>query len=424
MIKRSITFDLEKRKKDGVLIVKNVPIRCCITFNRQRITMFTGHRIDADKFIQVKGMVKNGCYNEMGFSSSEINYDIEEMRSTLQEIFREFEIANEMPTTDQIKEKYKIATGKQQALEGKAGFFDRYKEFIDTIGRQNAWSDRSFYKHNSVMHLLQQYNPDLEFDNLDEEELQNILEFMRVEKNIRNTTLNKYLRFIKQFLSWAELKGYLTNVAYKRYKPKLKGANFELKKVIYLTWEELIKLYTMEIPNSRLEQTRDVFCFCCFTGLRYSDVYNLKKIDIKDAKLNIITIKDVDNISIELNKYSRAILEKYKDVEFKKGKALPVLSNQKYNDNLKELGQLAELNEEITEVWYVGNKRMERVVKKYEVLTTHVARKTFVVNALTMGIPPQVIMRWTGHNDIKAMKPYTKIVDKLKEQEMKKFDEM
>ena len=78
----------------------------------------------------------------------------------------------------------------------------------------------------------------------------------------------------------------------------------------------------------------------------------------------------------------------------------------------------------MTEVWYVGNKRMERVVKKYEVLTTHVARKTFVVNALTMGIPPQVIMRWTGHNDIKAMKPYTKIVDKLKEQEMKKFDEM
>ena len=88
MIKRSITFDLEKRKKDGVLIVKNVPIRCCITFNRQRITMFTGHRIDADKFIQAKGMVKNGCYNEMGFSSSEINYDIEEMRSTLQEIGR------------------------------------------------------------------------------------------------------------------------------------------------------------------------------------------------------------------------------------------------------------------------------------------------------------------------------------------------
>lgn len=425
MIKRSISFELEKRKKDGVLITKNVPIRCCITFNRQRITMFTGHRIDASKFIPEKGVVKNGCYNEMGFSSSEINFDLEEMRSKLQNIFREFEVVNKMPTTEQIKDKYKIAIGKKEKDDiRKIGLFDRYKEFIDTTGRQNAWTTSSYYKHNSVMHLLEQYNPNLKFEDLTEEELQNILDFMRDKKGIRNTTLNKHLRFIKQFLLWADLKGYLTNQAYKRYKPKLKGANFDLKKVVFLTWEELTSLNTMEISNTRLAQVRDVFCFCCFTGLRYSDVYNLKKVDIKDDKIEIVTLKDVDNISIELNKYSRAILEKYQDIEIKKGKVLPVLTNQKYNEYLKELGQLAEMNEEMTEVWYIGSKRMERTVKKWEVLTTHVARKTFVVNALTMGISPQVIMRWTGHNDIKAMKPYTKIVDKLKEQEMKKFDEM
>lgn len=425
MIKRSITFELEKRKKDGVLIVKNVPIRCCVTFNRQRIIMSTGHRIDASKFIPEKGMVKNGCFNEMGFSSSEINFDLEKMRSNLQGIFREFEIADEMPTVEQIKDKYKIASGKVKIeTPEKVSFFDRYKEFIDTTGRQNAWSASSYYKHNSVKHLLEQYNPHLTFEELTDEELQNILDFMRDKRGIRNTTLNKYLRFIKQFLLWADLKGYLTNQSYKRYKPKLKGANFDLKKVIYLDWEELMNLYMMEISNTRLAQVRDVFCFCCFTGLRYSDVYNLKKTDIKDTKIDIVTIKDVDNINIELNKYSRAILDKYKDLDIKKGKALPVISNQNYNDYLKELGQLAEMNEEMTEVWYVGSKRMERTVKKWEVLTTHVARKTFVVNALTLGISPQVIMRWTGHNDIKAMKPYTKIVDKLKEQEMKKFDEM
>ena len=59
-IKRSITFDVEKRKKDGLLIVKNVPIRCMVTFNRNRITFFTGHRIDASKFVPEKGIVKNG----------------------------------------------------------------------------------------------------------------------------------------------------------------------------------------------------------------------------------------------------------------------------------------------------------------------------------------------------------------------------
>ncbi|WFE84911.1 phage integrase SAM-like domain-containing protein [Parabacteroides chongii] len=310
-------------------------------------------------------MVKNGCFNEMGFSSSEINFDLEKMRSNLQGIFREFEIADEMPTVEQIKDKYKIASGKVKIeTPEKVSFFDRYKEFIDTTGRQNAWSTSSYYKHNSVKHLLEQYNPHLTFEELTDEELQNILDFMRDKRGIRNTTLNKYLRFIKQFLLWADLKGYLTNQSYKRYKPKLKGANFDLKKVIYLDWEELMNLYMMEISNTRLAQVRDVFCFCCFTGLRYSDVYNLKKTDIKDTKIDIVTIKDVDNINIELNKYSRAILDKYKDLDIKKGKALPVISNQNYNDYLKELGQLAEMNEEMTEVWYVGSKRMERTVKK------------------------------------------------------------
>ncbi|WFE87230.1 hypothetical protein [Parabacteroides chongii] len=126
-----------------------------------------------------------------------------------------------------------------------------------------------------------------------------------------------------------------------------------------------------------------------FYGIKILGCLQLKKTDIKDTKIDIVTIKDVDNINIELNKYSRAILDKYKDLDIKKGKALPVISNQNYNDYLKELGQLAEMNEEMTEVWYVGSKRMERTVKKWEVLTTHVARKTFVVNALTLGISPR-----------------------------------
>lgn len=83
-IKRSITFDVEKRKKDGLLIVKNVPIRCMVTFNRNRITFFTGHRIDASKFVPEKGIVKNGCFNKAGESSSEINSDLDDIRATLQ----------------------------------------------------------------------------------------------------------------------------------------------------------------------------------------------------------------------------------------------------------------------------------------------------------------------------------------------------
>ena len=71
---------------------------------------------------------------------------------------------------------------------------------------------------------------------------------------------------------------------------------------------------------------------------------------------------------------------------------------------------------------YVGSKRSEVVVPKYSVLTTHAGRRTFIVNALRLGIPAPVIMEWTGHSDFKAMKPYIKIVNVAKVENMERFN--
>ena len=59
---------------------------------------------------------------------------------------------------------------------------------------------------------------------------------------------------------------------------------------------------------------------------------------------------------------------------------------------------------------------------KWELITTHCARRTFVVNSLRLGIPAEVIMKWTGHSDFKAMKPYIEIVDELKKENMSRYD--
>lgn len=73
-------------------------------------------------------------------------------------------------------------------------------------------------------------------------------------------------------------------------------------------------------------------------------------------------------------------------------------------------------------VYFKGNIRYEEVLPKYALLTTHCGRRTFIVNCLRMGVPAEVIMKWTGHSDYKSMKPYIKIVDKLKASEMEKFN--
>lgn len=196
--------------------------------------------------------------------------------------------------------------------------------------------------------------------------------------------------------------------------------------MIFLTWEELNQLKNYQISETKqyLERVRDVFLFCCFTGLRYSDVHNLKKSDIRDGYIEITTVKTAERLIIELNNHSKAILDKYKDVEFEGHKALPVISNQKMNDYLKELGELAEINEPVSETYYKGSKRIDTITPKYALLGTHAGRRTFICNALALGIPAQVVMKWTGHSDYKAMKPYIDIADDVKANAMNKFNQL
>lgn len=184
---------------------------------------------------------------------------------------------------------------------------------------------------------------------------------------------------------------------------------------------ELMSVYNATFPDApHLELAKDVFCFQCFTSLRYSDVRNLKKADIYDGYLTTTTIKTDEPLKIELNKYSKAILEKYKDIEGIY--ALPVPVNQRMNKYIKDICKACEINEPICRTYYKGAERIDEIHPKYELIGTHCGRKTFICNALMLGIAPNIVMKWTGHRDYKSMKPYIDIADKAKEEAMNLFN--
>ena len=186
---------------------------------------------------------------------------------------------------------------------------------------------------------------------------------------------------------------------------------------------QIVKLELVR-DKAYLEPIRDVFLFCCFSGLRHSDVSNLKRSDIKGNHIEITTVKTADSVSIELNDITSEILMKYAEVPFRNNKALPSYTNQAMNRDVKELCRLAEINEEIRITSYKGNVRTDEVYPKWQLVGTHTGRRTFIVNALSLGIPPDVVMKWTGHNDYKAMKPYIDIVDRVKVNAMTKFNHL
>ena len=427
-IKQNIIFTLESRKKDGVLIVENVPIRMRVNFASKRIEFTTGYRIDAAKWDSDKQRVRNGCTNKLKQSASEINASLLGYYTEVQEIFKKFEVEEIMPTPEQIKEAFN-ALHKPIEEEVKPrkstpnAFYKVFDDFVRDCGRQNDWTDSTYEKFAAVKNHLMNFRDGLTFDFFDEKGLNDYVTYLRDVKEMRNSTIGKQLSFLKWFLRWAFKKGVYQNNAYDSYKPKLKSTQ---KKIIFLTWEELNKLREFEIPAAKqaLDRVRDVFLFQCFTGLRYSDVFNLRRSDIKGDHIEVTTVKTSDSLIIELNNHSKAILDKYKDVAFEDDKVLPVITNQKMNDYLKELAEMAGIDEPIRQTYYKGNERIDEVTPKYALLGTHAGRRTFICNALALGIPPQVVMKWTGHSDYKAMKPYIDIADDIKANAMSKFNQL
>lgn len=426
-IKRNIIFTLESRKKDGVLIVENVPIRMRVNFASKRIEFTTGYRIDAAKWDTDKQRVRNGCTNKLKQSASEINASLLGYYTEVQEIFKKFEVEEIMPTPEQIKEAFNALHRPIEEVKPRKStpnaFYKVFDEFVRDCGRQNDWTDSTYEKFAAVKNHLMNFRDGLTFDFFDEKGLNDYVTYLRDVKEMRNSTIGKQLSFLKWFLRWAFKKGVHQNNAYDSYKPKLKSTQ---KKIIFLTWEELNKLREFEIPAAKqaLDRVRDVFLFQCFTGLRYSDVFNLRRSDIKGDHIEVTTVKTSDSLIIELNNHSKAILDKYKDVVFEDDKVLPVITNQKMNDYLKELAELAGIDEPVRQTYYRGNERIDEVTPKYVLLGTHAGRRTFICNALALGIPPQVVMKWTGHSDYKAMKPYIDIADDIKANAMSKFNQL
>jgi integrase len=215
---------------------------------------------------------------------------------------------------------------------------------------------------------------------------------------------------LRTFLKWAEDRGYTTNENYKKFK-----ASNEHVDIICLSEDELFRIYNADFShNKKLDRVRDVFCFGCFTGQRFSDLANIKREDIKGFSWWIRTKKTRDIIEIPLNEFALEILNKYPE-QFK---PLPVMSNQKMNDYLKEMGKYLCIDEQITRVRYSGAKRIEVTEPKYNFISSHIARRTFVTLSLEKGMRPETVMTITGHKDFKTLQRYIRISSKVKNAEM------
>jgi len=313
------------------------------------------------------------------------------------------------PSAQYLRDKVEISSApKKQMID----HFQAYKDAMSSTREANTVK-KIVSTINHLKNFQESQAAFRSFDTINQIFYDQFLEYLNKQAGLNNNTAYKYIRVLKTFLQWSFDRELTNNTAFRRFKTK----EFPVD-VIHLNESELFTICNLDLSfNKTLALVRDAFCFGCFTGQRFSDIHTINWQDIKGNTWTLHTKKTKEQIEVPLNSYALSILKKYKDSPT----PLHHLSNQKTNQYLKEIAKKAELNESIKIVDYIGNKKIERLFQKHELITTHVARKTFVTLSLEKGMRPETVMEITGHKDFRTLKRYIKITSKVKEGEMNKI---
>ncbi|QOR74637.1 tyrosine-type recombinase/integrase [Cruoricaptor ignavus] len=407
-------LDKEKGKSDARL-------RYRVKWEGNIVAFNVGYRVEIDKWSTDTQRCKiNTTHGKKKISASIINRNLTRFEDALDKISHS---GHNFSVTD-FKEAFNSLVNKNgkssQKLKSKS-LFDFYDDFIQEEGRNRLWTESTYAKLKTNKNHIFEFNSSLKMSDINDDLMQNLQFFLQDTKGFRNSTVEKQISFFKWFLRWAKRKDIMKDESAIAFKPKLKKTQ---KTIVFLTQAELkqLKEYSPKDGQNYLRRVKDIFLFQCFTGLRFSDVINLKNSDLQDGVLLITTIKTSDLLRIDLNDYSKEIVLRYYNPKHPNLPIFPTISNQKMNEYLQQLAKDAQINEPVRQTFYMGNKRCEIMLPKHEVISSHAGRRTFICNALSIGIPAHVVMKWTGHSDYKAMKPYIEIADEIKVDAMAKFN--
>lgn len=431
--KYGISFRLEKRRtnpkdKNSKLPTKNLPIRADITFSGLRFFYFTGYRIDLDSWDAKAGKVKRNNFNSKGESASEINTRLGRIEVAIDNVFNRLGV-NKIPATiENVRDELKKELNEDTENVSRKTIIEYYQMLVDLREKElkespniAKWQLATLKKHKTMIRHIIGFRKQLYFEDMTEETLQK-LEMYLVGKNLSNSYVHKSMKDIKTFLNWATKMGYNNSLTYQQYQQVFKGdLSHNNANMFALTEDELKTLHQLDLSSSAsLDRTRDMFLFGCYSSLRYSDIHKLKWDDIVDGTINVISKKTNHFTRIEMNETLKNIVAKYPKIEGHR--IFPSISNQKYNEQLKKLGEIAGFNEEMMRVKKSGNHVDTEKIPKYKLLSSHVARRTFVTRALRMGWSPEMIKAVTGHTTSKMMMSYVKMDMNAKREFMSQLD--
>ena len=273
--------------------------------------------------------------------------------------------------------------------------FDEYLKEIKDVGTLTK-ATQTKYRQSRDKFKAFQGKRQLKLKDMTDTVLWAFVAYMRdVYKNTDNS-LSRNLTFFKTFLNWNIKKGRAVPDDFKHVTVKKRDTDD-----IALTQEGIKILETIKLDH-RLDLYRDMFLIGVNSGQRFSDYSVFEKADVSNGMIIKRAEKTETNSYIPLHPKLERLLDKY-DWQ------LRTISSQKFNKAIQQICKKAGFDDEVKKTKYLGSKKMIERFQRWEIVTSHTARRTFITLSSTKGMPDHIIMSITGIRDPKTLQKYKKI---------------
>ncbi|MFD0931284.1 site-specific integrase [Psychroflexus salinarum] len=397
-----VLFLIKKKKvnKRGEL-----PIMCRITIEKSRKEFSTGIMVQPEWWNNKSQEVTQAVSN-----SNVINSRLNQIRQKLDKIHLLLEVeAKDYAVGDIINVFKGEKTKKEYTLLGVVKEHNNYYEKL--VGKE--LKKVSWQKFENTCEHLKKYvwwkykQQDIKIEGLKFPFITDFEYYLKVVESMQQSTINKTTQRFKKMINFAVAREYIQSNPFMLHKPKSVR-----KEIIYLTSVELEDLENKDLNLARLEEIRDCFVFCCYTGLAFKEMNNLTADNLQttstgDLVIQIIRQKTGRTVYIPLLPKAKKIIEKYNSGSSNtfSGKLLPSKTNAHFNAYLKEIAVVCKIK-----------KR----------LTHHIARKTFATTVLLLNdVPIEIVSKLLGHSRIGITQAhYGEILNKKVDQEISRISKL
>lgn len=371
----------DKQKSNG-----KVPLFCRITVDGKEARF--GMKTDVDPSLW---NVKEGRAVGRNVESIRINTLLDQAKAALLNTYNDIQATEIEVTAEKVKNLFLGITAKEYTV---LTLFQRHNDDVQKLvgisKSKTTWQKYERTKNHLTEFLKMKYHvSDISFKEINHMLLTDFEVYLKTACKCNANTTAKFMQTFKHIVLVARNNGWLRTDPFVSYPIRLNEVDRG-----FLTESEIKAIISKKFPTKRLEQVRDIFIFSCFCGLAYIDVANLREENICqsfDGNLWIMGRREKTGVrfNIPLLDIAKKILDKYKG-QLPAGRLLPILSNQKTNTYLKEIGDVCGIKKNIT---------------------FHLARHTFATYLLSKGVSIESISKMLGHTNIKTTQIYARITD-------------